>query len=68
MKNKPQTITIETDSLLTLTQAALLLNRPRVAVWRMAKRGELHPFRFGGRVLFFMRQEVEGLKNKPSRP
>ena len=64
MKEKKQTILIETDSLMTLTQAAEYLGRPRVAVWRMFKRGDLHALRFGGRDLFFMRDEVERLKNK----
>ncbi len=61
--SKPQ-ILIETDSLMTMTQVAEYLSRPRVTVWRMSKRGELTTFRFGGRDLFFVRAEVEQLKKE----
>ncbi len=62
MSKESQQILIETDSLMTLTQAAKCLGRPRIAVWRMSKRGKLTTLRFGGRDLFFIRDEVERLK------
>ncbi|MBT9133266.1 MAG: hypothetical protein DDT33_01802 [Firmicutes bacterium] len=64
MGKENQQILIETDSLMTLTQAAKYLGRPRVAVWRMSKRGTLTTLRFGGRDLFFIRSEVERLKKE----
>ncbi|MBT9139147.1 MAG: hypothetical protein DDT31_01728 [Syntrophomonadaceae bacterium] len=62
MSKEPQQILIETSSLMTLTQAAEYLGRPRIAVWRMSKRGDLTTLRFGGRDLFFIRDEVERIK------
>ncbi|MBT9134947.1 MAG: hypothetical protein DDT38_01689 [Firmicutes bacterium] len=64
MSRQNQQILIETDSLMTLTQVANYLGRPRVAVWRMSKRGELTTLRFGGRDLFFVRAEIEQLKER----
>jgi len=67
MKEQKQILSLETERLMKLTQVADYLGRPRVAAWRMAKRGQLHPLRFGGKNLFFMREEVEGLGNAPSK-
>ncbi len=62
MTKENQQILIETDSLMTLTQAARYLERPRTSVWRMSKKGTLTTLRFGGRDLFFIRAEVERLR------
>lgn len=54
---------IETDSLLSLTEASLFLSIPRTTVWRMAKRGQLHTIKLGNRNLYFFKDELEEFKN-----
>jgi len=59
-------ITIKTDDIVTLTEAAKMLNVSRPTVYNFISRHQLHPVVFG-RNRYLIRNEVETLKNNLSQ-
>ena len=56
-----RTVTIATSDLLSVQQAADLLNRPKVTLYRWLALGKVLGVRFGG-VLYVPRSEIERIK------
>jgi excisionase family DNA binding protein len=51
-------IKVDTDDLLSVTDTAILLKRPRVAIYRMITRGEIQSVKLGG-MIYVPRSEIE---------
>ena len=58
-------IKLDTDDLMSFSEAARVLNVTRVTVYAMIERGELHPFAIADRRYLF-KEEVERLANAKS--
>jgi len=56
-------VTIRTDDILSVQDAAKLLGRPRLAVYRMIKRGTITGIELGG-VMFVPTSEIKRLKEE----
>lgn len=56
-------IKLQTDDLMSFSEAARLLKVTRVTVYAMIERGDLHPFGIADRRYLF-REEVERLVNE----
>ena len=59
-------VEITTDDLLSVPQAARLLNRPKITLYRWIEKGKIVAIHLGG-VLFIPKREVERLQNERSR-
>ncbi len=55
-------VTIRTEDLMSVQDAAKAIGRPRLAVYRMIKRGDIIGVELGG-VMFVPTKEVERIKN-----
>ncbi len=56
-------IRLQTDDILSYSEAARVLKVTRVTVYAMIERGELHPFSIADRR-YLLREEVERLNKK----
>ena len=56
-------ITVNTDDLLSVLDAARVLGRPRITIYRWVERGKINSIKLGG-ILFIPRTEVEKLVDK----
>jgi hypothetical protein len=55
-------VTINTDDLMSVLNAAKILGRPRLAIYRMIKRNDLTGIELGG-VTFVLTKEIQNMKN-----
>lgn len=55
-------VTINTDDLMSVLNAAKILERPRLAIYRMIKRDDLTGVELGG-VMFVLTKEIHNMKN-----
>ncbi len=56
-------VEITTDDLLSVPEAARILQRPKITLYRWIKKGKLTAIELGG-VLFIPKKEVERLKGE----
>ena len=59
-------IEIKTDDLVSVPQAAKLLNRPKITLYRWIEKGKVVAIQLGG-VLFIPKREVERLQNEETK-
>ena len=59
----PQTVTLETDKLISIPKAAKILGVHFTTLYRRVKRGELHQIRIGDQTYLDVAQ-VKEMKNK----
>ena len=58
-----QTITVTTTDLVSVQEAARLLGRPRVTIYRWLSKGKIGSVRFGG-IIYIPASEVERFKRQ----
>jgi len=56
-------IKVTTDDLVSVAEAAKVLGRPRLTIYRWIDAGKIHGIKLGG-ILFIPKSEVERIKNK----
>ena len=57
------TIKVKPEDVLTVQQAAKILRRPKVTLYRWVEKGRISCIRFGG-VIFILREELERFSNE----